>query len=295
MKNTDVNVAVVGIGKWGKNILREFNTRATVTKAVYSGSAETKEFLTKEYPHIHQTTSFDEILTDPSLHIIAIATPIATHYELVKKALWAGKNVFCEKPLATSAHEVTELIALAKEKNLSLFVGYQFTKHDVFEKIKEIAQNEKIEKMRFEWNKFGTFKEDISWNLLVHELSMAITLLGAPLSLKKTFFHSAISACDMISFDASFANNVECFFEINRISDKKEKLVQLFTDKNTYLWRDDELFKLEGEKGYTSIYKSQTQPLTKEIEFIIKSIIEKTPNDNSLSLPITETIEKLTQ
>lgn len=293
MKNTDVHVAVVGIGKWGKNILREFNATNEVIAVVHKGSPESTEFITKEYPSLASSISFEEVLANPSVNLIAIATPISTHYELVKKALVAGKNVFCEKPLATSAHEVTELIALAKEKNVSLFVGYQFTKHDVFEKIKEIAQNEKIEKMRFEWNKFGTFKEDISWNLLVHELSMAITLLGAPLSLKKTFFHSAISACDVISFDASFANNVECFFEINRISDKKEKLVQIFTDKNIFLWRDDELFKLEGDKGYASIYKAQSQPLTKEIELVVASVSEKKPGDNSLSVAIAEVIEKL--
>jgi UDP-2-acetamido-3-amino-2,3-dideoxy-glucuronate N-acetyltransferase len=293
MESKVVQVAVVGVGRWGKNILREFNTVGTVTHVVYTGSPETETFLTKEYPQISKTTSFDEVLNDSSVNLIAIATPITTHYELVKKALSAGKNVFCEKPLATDDAQVKELITLAQEKNLLLFVGYQFLQHDVFQKIREITQSEKIEKVRFEWNKFGSFKEDILWNLLVHELSMAITLLGAPQSVRKTFFHSAISACDMVSLEAEFAGGSTCSFDINRISDKKEKLVQLFTDKNTYLWRDDELFKLDGENGYISFYKSQTQPLTKEIKSVVESISQNKPIDNSLSLSITEIIEGL--
>jgi predicted dehydrogenase len=294
MEKKDVHVAIVGVGRWGKNHLREFNTEATVAKIVYQGSTETETFLSKEYPSIPRTTSFDEALSDSSINLVVIATPIHTHYELAKKALVAGKNVFVEKPLADNVSHTEELVALAQEKGLSLFVGYQFLQHAIFQKIQEIAHNEKIEKVRFEWNKFGLFKEGILWNLLVHELSICITLLGVPTSVHKTFFHGAISLCDMVSLEAEFSGEVSCSFDINRISDKKEKIVQIFTDKNTYLWRDEELFKLDGESGYVSVLTSSTRPLTKEIRYVVSSLSEgKASNENLLSIEIAKIIQKL--
>jgi predicted dehydrogenase len=122
-----VGVAVVGLGYWGPNLVRnlhELPVAEVVT--ICDRRADLLEKLGRRYPGVGRTESFDDVLADPAIEAVAIATPVGTHYELASAALRAGKHVFVEKPLAPSADEAQALFELARELGLVLMAGHTF-------------------------------------------------------------------------------------------------------------------------------------------------------------------------
>ena len=133
-----IRIAVIGVGKWGKNLLKEASALADVTWAVHGGSPETEQFLKENYPAVKSTSNLKEVLDDPGVEAVIIATPIETHRYIASQALKSGKHVFLEKPAGKTTAELEELVILAKEKNLQLAVGYEFPHHPAAKKIKEL-------------------------------------------------------------------------------------------------------------------------------------------------------------
>jgi predicted dehydrogenase len=109
-----LNVAVVGLGYWGPNLLRVL-FELPETKVKYACDLDTRRLskVIRRYPSVEPTTDFDRVLADPEVDAVVIATPVFTHYELASRSLAAGKHTFIEKPLAASSSEADELIELA--------------------------------------------------------------------------------------------------------------------------------------------------------------------------------------
>jgi predicted dehydrogenase len=122
-----VRIGVVGLGYWGPNLVRNLHElpEAEVV-AVADPRPEAIEKVTRRYPAVRATAQLADLLADPSIDAIVISTPISTHYELAKAALEAGRHVFVEKPLATSAKQALHLVELAEAKNLVLMPGHTF-------------------------------------------------------------------------------------------------------------------------------------------------------------------------
>ena len=110
-------IAIVGIGRWGKNLIREFSKLAQIKTCVTTGNQKNLKWLQQNYPSVAHTTNVHQILKDPDIDAIVIATPISSHFTLVKKALEYKKHVFVEKPL-------TKTVTDADEKKLLFFSSY---------------------------------------------------------------------------------------------------------------------------------------------------------------------------
>src|SRR4051812_27653993 len=120
-----VRVAVVGLGYWGPNLVRNLHELSEVAEvvAVCDARQQRLELIQRRYPAVSGTESYADILGDPTIEAVALATPVATHHPLARAALRAGKHVFIEKPLAASTEEAAELIDLADERGLVLMPG----------------------------------------------------------------------------------------------------------------------------------------------------------------------------
>ena len=127
LTKSNAGVAVVGVGYWGPNLLRNLvaNTRCNVTTVV-DLSRERREYVRRLYPGIRVTDSVDSVLQDPDIDAVVIATPVATHFDLAIEMLKAGKHILVEKPLATTVSEVKEIGALARYNDLVAMVGHTF-------------------------------------------------------------------------------------------------------------------------------------------------------------------------
>ncbi len=292
----ELNLGIIGIGNWGKNLVRDFSKYTTIKKCTSSGNPKNIRWIKKNYPSIEYVSTQKKILHDDKINAVVISTPIKTHYSLVKKALLAKKHVFVEKPLCRNISEANELIRIAKKNNLLLFVGHIFLHNEIFEKLNHINKKEKINFAYFQWSKFGTFDEDIFLNLISHDASIILKLFGKPKTSKLVSSSGFISKCDVLTLNFEFQKNQKCQIYLNRHSKNKQKIVSILTNKNIYFWDDSKLHKYNKKTGNSKlIFKSRLTPLENECKNFIKELMpsKKSLESANLAKDVIELIHKL--
>jgi predicted dehydrogenase len=179
-----VSVAVVGLGYWGPNLVRAlFELGEAELAAACDLAPERLDGLRRRYPGIATTTRFEDLLEDPTIEAIAIATPITTHYELAAQALRAGKHVFVEKPLASSSAEALELIALAERHDRLLMPGHTFLYSPPVNVIHDLIARDELGSIYFISTSrvnLGIHQPDasVTWDLAPHDFSILRYWLG---------------------------------------------------------------------------------------------------------------------
>ncbi|MES1167613.1 MAG: Gfo/Idh/MocA family oxidoreductase, partial [Oleiharenicola lentus] len=182
--NKPLNVGVVGCGYWGPNLIRNFRSLSDCRmKTICDVSEDRLRHLRSLYPEIEGETKYENLLNDPGLDAIAIATSVRFHYPMAKASLLAGKHTFIEKPMAASTEQCEELIAIAKKQGLILMVGHTFLYSPAIRKIKEIVDNGDIGSLRYISARrlnLGLFQKDINvaWDLAPHDISIILYIMG---------------------------------------------------------------------------------------------------------------------
>jgi predicted dehydrogenase len=175
-------VGLAGLGYWGPNLARNFAELADLAWLCDLSPALLDEAGAR-HPQARTTTSFDDLLEDPDLDAIVLATPVVTHYELAKQALAAGKHVFVEKPPAQSSAEAEELGALAEEQGLVLMPGYLLLYHPAVGMLKELVDSGQLGDILYLYGNrqnLGQIRRDENalWSLGAHDLSVLLHLVG---------------------------------------------------------------------------------------------------------------------
>jgi UDP-2-acetamido-3-amino-2,3-dideoxy-glucuronate N-acetyltransferase len=178
-----INIAVVGSGYWGKNLVRNFHGLDALV-AICDKDPKVLADFQEMYPALTTYQSLENLL-DVSLRqidAVAIATPAATHYELVKKCLLAGKHVFVEKPLALTAEQGEDLVQVAEKNQLTLMVGHILQYHRAVIKLKELIDSGELGKIQYLYsNRLNIGKiraeENILWSFAPHDISVILMLL----------------------------------------------------------------------------------------------------------------------
>src|SRR5689334_2759221 len=120
-----LKAAVIGAGYWGPNLIRNFHAHDDIDSVVACDRDDERlAKMRKSFYGIETASDFTEVIDRPDIDIVAIATPVSTHHEIAKRALLAGKHCFIEKPMTSSVAEAQELIDLATQKGLTLFVDH---------------------------------------------------------------------------------------------------------------------------------------------------------------------------
>src|ERR1700754_731576 len=118
-----INIGIVGYGYWGPNLVRNFAEAPGARVAAVSDLDPAKlAVVQRRYPGVTTTTDYRELLNDPGIDAVAIATPVHTHFELGMAALRAGKHLWLEKPMTETADEARQLVEEAERRNLTLIV-----------------------------------------------------------------------------------------------------------------------------------------------------------------------------
>ena len=176
-----LRVGQAGLGEWGKNLARNFAEVADLAWLTDTADGKKDEFGAR-YPGARWAKSLEEMLEDPALEAVVIATPVPTHYELSKLALEAGKHVFVEKPPAMTAPEIDELVAIADERDLVLMPGHLLLYHPGVRKLKELVDTGELGEVLCVYGNrqnLGRIRpyENALWSLGVHDLSVILYLL----------------------------------------------------------------------------------------------------------------------
>jgi len=178
------NIAVIGCGYWGPNLVRNFRSLAGVRiAAICDKSPQRLDHVGRLYPEAQTTTDFRRVIQDGGIDMAAIATPVSTHHALATACLESGKHTFVEKPLGTTSSECTDMIRLAEERSLTLMVGHTFVYTATVRKIKEIVDAGEIGDLLYIGCRrlnLGVFQKDISvaWDLAPHDISIILFIVG---------------------------------------------------------------------------------------------------------------------
>src|SRR5574339_351232 len=174
-------VALLGCGYWGRNLARNF-ARLGALRVVSDPDARALEAAGRAYPDARLTADWGEPIADPTIQACAIAAPAALHYDLARRALEAGKDVFVEKPLALTAKEGEALVALAEKQARILMVGHLLEYHPATEALRGLVAKGELGKIQYVYStrlNLGRIRteENALWSFAPHDVHVILTLL----------------------------------------------------------------------------------------------------------------------
>jgi predicted dehydrogenase len=173
-------IGIVGLGYWGPNLLRVLVDLPGVrVKWICDLEVERLERFGRRYPGASTTRNYEDLLSDPEVDAVVIATPVFAHYYLALQALQAGKHTFVEKPLAPSSHEAVELVRVADENELVLMCGQTFIYSPPVRAIKALLDRGELGELHFISSSrvnLGLHQRDVSviWDLAPHDFSILL-------------------------------------------------------------------------------------------------------------------------
>src|SRR5258706_11061054 len=176
------NVAVVGMGYWGRNLVRNFYELGSLA-AICDSNTSLEATCKDDYKNVRFCLEYCSVLTDSAIAAVALATPAVSHFEMAKAALEAGKDVFVEKPLAIDVQQGQRLVELAEAKRRILMVGHILRYHPAIIKLQELIQNGSLGKLQYLYsNRLNIRKirteENILWRFAPHDISVMLALLN---------------------------------------------------------------------------------------------------------------------
>lgn len=239
-------VAVVGAGYWGKNLVRNF-FELNALGAVCDSRAEILSRIKADFGGCPTTASFEDVLNDKTLAAVAIAAPAESHAKMVEAALIAGKDVFVEKPLALSVAEGEKLVTLARAHGRILMVGHLLWYHPAILKLKALVKAGELGKIRYVYsNRLNLGKirreENILWSFAPHDISVILGLLEEmPTSVYAeggNYLHERIA--DTTLSLLSFASGVKAHIYVSWLHPFKEQKLVIVGEKKMAVFDDVE-------------------------------------------------------
>ena len=185
-----MKLGLIGAGYWGKNLVRVF-CELGVLDIICDLDENVLKERKKNHPKLKITKDLNDILNDKEIKGVIISSPAAIHYDLVKKVLSSGKDVFVEKPLALDVKQGKELVKIAREKKLILMVGHLLLFHPAVIKLKEIIKSGKLGEVDYIYSNrlnFGKLRkeEDVLWSFAPHDISVIVDIMGMPKKVSST-------------------------------------------------------------------------------------------------------------
>jgi predicted dehydrogenase len=258
-----MKVGVIGLGYWGPNLVRNFTAHNEIEKVIACDKRQDRlKFIKSKFPSAELMDN-DDSLINSDVDIVAIASPVDTHFKLAKKALKAGKHIWVEKPFTSTSAQGEELIDTAEGKNVKIFVDHTFIYTGAVRKMKELVDSGELGNiLHFDSVRInlGLFQKDINviWDLAPHDLS----IMSYVISEHKV---AAVSAHGIANYNGKeniahisiyFEDNCFAHFHVNWTSPVKIRKMIVGGDKKMLVFDDMENF--EKIKVYDSGVEMKT-------------------------------------
>jgi predicted dehydrogenase len=245
-----LTVNCIGVGQWGPNLVRLFATHAeTRVGTVCDLSEDRLTLVHRNIPSIdHFTTDSKLTATDSSADAVVIATPLHSHYELVKLALEAGKHVLVEKPLCDSVKRGEELIALARGQNKVLCVGHVFLFNNGVRGIRNLIRSGDLGRVHYIYSSrtnLGPFRTDANalWDLGAHDISILNYWLDAePVAVTargESYLNRGVEDVVVASF--TYPNQVLANIHASWLNPRKVREITVVGENKMVVWNDMDL------------------------------------------------------
>lgn len=313
-----IGLGIVGAGRWGINHVRTANQLlGNKLKFVCDFNPAASEKIKAIFAEIPFTTRLEDIMDNPEINAVIIATPAETHYEVAKKALLSGKNVLVEKPITLVSSEARELVDIAKKADKKLMVGHVLLYHPAVKKIKEMIGENKIGKLQYIYSNrlnLGSVRseENILWSFAPHDISVIQYLLESnPVYIDAkgaAILQNEIE--DTTITYLSYPGNVYAHIFVSWLHPFKEQRLVIIGDEGMFVFEDS--LKTDKLKLYPKGFRNvngalqkfdddfevidfeNLQPLTEEQRHFFNSILnnENPLTDGIHAVEVLEILEK---
>jgi predicted dehydrogenase len=244
-----IEMAVIGCGEWGPNHIRNFQSQAGAkVRVAVDLDPKRLQRIRELFPAVDCSADLDAVLSEPGIQAVVVATPLQTHYKLVKKALLAGKHVLCEKPLCPAVTQAQELVDLAEARELVLMVGHVFLFNPGIMKVKEILESGGLGNLHYMHavrTNLGPIRRDCNaaFDLATHDISIFNWLVGSePLEVSATggcFLQPGIE--DVVSISLKYPGDVFGSIQASWLNPKKVRQITVVGSKQMVTWDDLQL------------------------------------------------------
>jgi predicted dehydrogenase len=240
-----LRVGVIGYGYWGPNVVRNFHAQEhSHVVMVCDSRPEALKKVAHAHPEIEIVDDFNLMLRSPSIDVIAVVTPVWTHFDLAKAALENGKHVFVEKPFTQTSGQAEELIQLADRKGLKIMVDHTFLFTGAVRKIKQLVDAKELGNLYYYDTmrvNLGLFQHDVNviWDLAPHDLAIMDYLLAAPAEAVVATGQKHVNGVeDMAFLTIYYPDKLIAHVNVNWLSPVKVRSTLLGGDKKMLIWND---------------------------------------------------------
>lgn len=241
---TPHNIAVIGCGYWGQNLVRSFAELGAL-HTICDSNPQNLDQIEQLYPRINNETQFERVLANREIVGVVISTPAVLHYAMTKQALEAGKDVFVEKPLSLSVTEGKELVELAEKTGRVLMVGHLLEYHPAIVKLKELIDSGELGKVNYIYSSrlnLGKFRteENILWSFAPHDISAILLLLDEmPQEVSAHGdYHLHQDIADVTATTMSFKDGVKAHIFVSWLHPYKEQKLVVVGDRKMAVFDD---------------------------------------------------------
>jgi predicted dehydrogenase len=324
MSSTKIRIGVAGLGYWGPNLARNF---AGLPNCELTWCCDADEAVCARvaglYPAARATTDLQDLLDDPELDAVVLATPVPTHADLAVRVLEAGKHCFVEKPLAQSVADAERVVEAGRSAGRILMVGHLLEYHPGVLKLKELADSGELGRIFYIYgNRLNLGKlradENALWSLGAHDVSVVLTLAGEEpieaVAHGESYVRSGVE--DVVFCFLRFPSGLAAHLHLSWLDPHKERRFTVVGEHKMATFDDmavegkitvyDKGFD-EAPQGYGewvtrsgdaySPRLAGVEPLRLECEEFVKSIRERsTPrSDGESGLRVVRVLERLQQ
>lgn len=275
------NVAVVGCGHWGKNLIRNF-----AELGVLAAVCDPNTSLAESYAHQYEVKnlSFDSILRDPHIAGVVLAVPATLHAEMAISVMKFGKQVYVEKPLAMNALEASEMIKTAEQYRVHLMVGHLLQYHPVFRELLHQVNCGQIGALNYLYSNrlsFGKVRteEDVIWSFAPHDISMILSLTNQePIAVRAetaNILHSEIA--DSATIHMEFPGGLKAHVAVSWLHPLKEQKLVVVGSEGMFVFDDTKCWDQKLALYRHSAKMVESQPVLEKanVEFI--QVLESEP------------------
>jgi predicted dehydrogenase len=251
-----LGIAVVGLGRWGPNHVRNFNSiKGCQVIGAAEKSAAARDRIRALYPDVEYVEDYRHLLGRTDVNAVVVATPTVTHYAVVRDALEAGKHVLCEKPLTRRGGEAWELVKLARDRGVKLMVGHVFLFNPgigyLIQAVRDVLPG-RLYYLTATRTNLGPFRDDVNaaWDLASHDVYIFNAIVG-----RRPQYVSAVGESylrkgveDIIFLTLRYEGGAVGHIHVSWLDPKKVRQITLVGEKKMITW--DEF----GTPGPVTIY-----------------------------------------
>jgi predicted dehydrogenase len=295
-----VSVAVVGLGYWGPNLARNFDRLPGADlRWICDASEDARARWSVVFPNARATGDLDEVLADPEIDAVVVATPVPTHADVATRVLAAGKHCFVEKPLAQSVSDAERVVAAARASDRTLMVGHLLEYHPGVNQLKALADSGELGTIYYMYSNrvnLGQLRADENalWSLGAHDVSVLLSFANGeePSEVRavgESYMRNGVE--DIVFCYLRFPSGMAAHLHLSWLDPHKERRFTLVGSKRMATFDDMEIERMLTvyDKGFDQKFESYGEYIARSGDIWHPHV----PNDEPLRLECQHFIDRV--